>query len=77
MTNNKKDVYISKEEVDICKSCGREDDVRMGYCFDCVEAESIIVDGKDMYEKGNAKFAMEKLKMLIEKGWKPPDNKIK
>ena len=25
-----------------CKCCGRTQDTRMGYCFDCVEAESII-----------------------------------
>jgi predicted MPP superfamily phosphohydrolase len=23
----------------------------MGFCFDCVEAESIIVEGVDMYDK--------------------------
>lgn len=34
-----------------CKCCGRHLDTRMGYCFDCAEAESIIVEGVDMYDK--------------------------
>ncbi len=33
-----------------CKCCKREKDLRMGYCFDCVEAESIIQTGLDMYD---------------------------
>lgn len=53
-----------------CKVCGRPDETRMGVCWKCAEAESIIAEGKDMYDKGNAKTAIEKLKMLIEKGWK-------
>lgn len=34
-----------------CKCCGREKDLRLGYCFDCVEAESIIETGLDMYDE--------------------------
>jgi len=34
-----------------CKCCQREKDLRMGFCFDCVEAESIIVEGVDMYDE--------------------------
>ena len=34
-----------------CKCCGRTQDTRMGFCFDCVEAESVIVEGVDMYDK--------------------------
>lgn len=34
-----------------CKCCGREKDLRLGYCFDCVEAESIIQTGLDMYDE--------------------------
>lgn len=67
-----KDTYVSMENVSKCECCGQEDDLRMGYCFDCAEAESIIVNGSDMYDKGNAKTTFEKIKMLIEKGWKPP-----
>jgi len=33
-----------------CKCCKREQDLRMGYCFDCVEAESIIETGLDMFD---------------------------
>ena len=34
-----------------CKCCKREKELRMEYCFDCVEAESIIQEGLDMYDK--------------------------
>jgi len=67
------DTYVSMPNVAYCASCKRQKDLRMGYCFDCVEAESIIHDGKDMYEKGDAKTALQKVKFLIEKGWKPPE----
>jgi len=33
-----------------CKCCKREKELRMGYCLNCVEAESIIQDGTDMYD---------------------------
>jgi hypothetical protein len=48
----------------------------MGYCFDCVEAESIIQEGRDMYdeelsreEKTGMSKSMANLKFLIKKGW--------
>lgn len=34
-----------------CKCCNREKDLRFGICFDCADAESIIVEGVDMYDK--------------------------
>lgn len=37
-----------------CKCCNREislNDIRMGFCWDCVESESVIVEGVDMYDK--------------------------
>jgi hypothetical protein len=37
-----------------CKCCNRElslNDLRMDFCFDCVESESVIVEGVDMYDK--------------------------
>lgn len=34
-----------------CKCCNREQDLRFGVCFDCAEAESVVVDGVDMYDK--------------------------
>lgn len=58
-----------------CKICNKTKDTRMGVCFQCAEAESIISDGKDMYEKGidggdePAVTPMQKLKLLISKGW--------
>jgi len=46
----------------------------MGHCFRCVEAESIIAEGVDMYEKGidgkdvPAKTSLEKVALIIQKG---------
>jgi len=37
-----------------CKCCNRDrgkNDLRMGFCFNCVESESIIQEGVDMYDK--------------------------
>ena len=34
-----------------CRCCNREQELRMGFCFDCANAESIIVEGTDMYDK--------------------------
>lgn len=33
-----------------CKCCGQMSDTRMGYCFDCVECESVIENGLDMFD---------------------------
>lgn len=63
-----------------CKICKKEAETRYGVCFNCAEAESIIGTGVDMYDGGimvdrgskakkPAETAMEKLKLLIEKGW--------
>jgi len=59
-----------------CEVCNKKKDLRIGVCFDCAEAESIISEGLDMYDLGlnkkpiPAKRSMDKLKLLIEKGWK-------
>lgn len=37
-----------------CKCCKRENSIgnlRFGVCFDCANAESIITEGVDMYDK--------------------------
>lgn len=58
-----------------CNCCGKISDLRIGYCFDCADAESIIDEGLDMFDKGlnNTKIAaktpMEKLLLLKQKGW--------
>ena len=55
-----------------CKCCGRTQDTRMGFCFDCVEAESVIVEGVDMYDEeiplveGLTK-GMSKLQYILKK----------
>jgi hypothetical protein len=62
-----------RNNMDKCKICGKESgDTRLGVCWECAEAESIIDSGKDMYDKGDAKTAMQKLKMLIQYGWSNP-----
>jgi len=30
-----KNVYVSAENMGYCKGCGRREDLRDGYCFDC------------------------------------------
>lgn len=55
-----------------CKCCGATTDTRMGYCFDCVECESVIAEGVDMYDKeipkpeGMSK-TMSQLKYILAK----------
>ena len=34
-----------------CICCGREKELRFGVCFDCANAESIIVEGADMWDE--------------------------
>lgn len=47
----------------------------MEVCFDCAEAESIIEDGLDMYDKGidgseeSTKTSLQKVQLLVQKGW--------
>ena len=59
-----------------CNVCGKTAELRFGTCWDCAEAESIIFEGTDMYEKGlnksdePAKKPMDKLRLLIQKGWR-------
>lgn len=75
------DIYIVQETPGKCAACGRDEDLRMGHCFDCAEAESIIAEGTDMWEKDingvengdGSKRAMLKLHYLIKKGWRPPE----
>lgn len=34
-----------------CKCCNREEELRLGFCFDCASAESILKEGTDMFDK--------------------------
>ena len=57
-----------------CKFCGKGRELRFGGCFECADAESIIAEGRDMWDKGMendepATSPGQKLKMLIEHGW--------
>lgn len=56
---------------EICKLKVGANNYRLGVCFDCAEAESIITDGSDMSDKcmeGSA-TPRGKLLYLINKGW--------
>jgi hypothetical protein len=53
-----------------CKCCNREEELRMGFCFDCANAESVIVEGLDMFEEeipreGGLSLGMSKVKYIL------------
>lgn len=55
-----------------CACCHRDMDLRMGYCFDCVEMQSVFIDGTDMYDKkiktaGNEPESITRLKYIINR----------
>jgi hypothetical protein len=55
-----------------CKCCGRNLDLRFGVCFDCAEAESVIVEGVDMWDKEIPKVeglstALSKVHYILKK----------
>jgi hypothetical protein len=55
-----------------CKCCEREMELRLGYCFDCVNSESVIVEGVDMWDREIPKeddmsTSMSKLKYILKK----------
>ena len=55
-----------------CKCCNREsNDLRFGFCFDCANSESIIVEGMDMYDnpiekKEGMSKALSKLQEILK-----------
>jgi hypothetical protein len=55
-----------------CKCCERELELRFGFCFDCADAESVIVEGVDMYDNEITKeegmsMSMSKVKWILKK----------
>jgi len=67
--------YVIRERLGTCKFCEREDDLRYGACFECVDAQAIIGIGEDMYGEGEkgveipAKEASSRLRQLLKSGW--------
>lgn len=64
-----------------CKCCGRSLDLRMGFCFDCVEAESVIIEGVDMYDqeipqKEGLSKSMSKVQFILRKYIHISDQKL-
>lgn len=71
------ETYIVRERIDKCKICETTRDLRMGWCWDCAEAQNILATGKDMFEddvEGQyeipIKIVNERLEKLILKGWR-------
>lgn len=59
-----------------CIICERETNIentRLGVCWECATAESIIAEGVDMFDEGlngqSAKSPADKVKLLIKCGW--------
>ena len=55
-----------------CICCKREYELRLGFCFDCATAESIIQEGLDMYDKEIPKqegmsTSMSKVQYILKK----------
>jgi hypothetical protein len=55
-----------------CKCCGRNLELRFGVCFDCADAESVIVEGVDMCDKEIPKIeglstSLSKLQYILKK----------
>ena len=55
-----------------CKCCGRNLELRLGVCFDCADAESVIVEGVDMWDKEIPKIeglstSLSKLQYILKK----------
>ena len=64
-----------------CQICGRKvENIEGLICLPCLNAESIIVDGLTVLDKGlNGSFdpvstAFEKVKLLIQEGWQAPNS---
>ena len=55
-----------------CKCCEKNKELRFGFCIDCANAETVIIEGVDMYENRITKekdmsMAMSKYKYLLKK----------
>lgn len=55
-----------------CKCCNREQELRFGFCFDCADAESIIAEGKTMWDEEVPKVEglsthLSKLQYILKK----------
>jgi hypothetical protein len=55
-----------------CNCCGRNLELRFGVCFDCADAESVIVEGVDMWDKEIPKIeglstSLSKLQYILKK----------
>lgn len=58
----------------VCRVCHERPVTAMGACWRCIEAESIISEGLDMFDKGlsnnnlPAETAMDKVRLLVVRG---------
>lgn len=51
MLDEKNGTYYSGEQCGQCQICGKITDQRMGFCFSCADAQTIIATGSDMYDR--------------------------
>ena len=49
------DTYVSFAQVGTCRRCGREEDLRLGACFDCADhcGGRPIPGGHEIWDKDN------------------------
>lgn len=59
-----------------CVICKKDKELRLGFCFNCMNAQAIIGTDEDCYSTNenvyaelSAKEATRRLKMLIKEGW--------
>jgi hypothetical protein len=55
-----------------CKCCKREKELRFGVCFDCADAESVIVEGVNMRDneipkKEDLSTGLSKVQYILSK----------
>ena len=55
-----------------CKCCELEKELIFGFCFDCANAETVLIEGVDMHDNRIIKeegmsMAMSKYKYLLKK----------
>jgi len=64
--------WVNTNKMAQCKCCEREMELRMQYCFECVDAESVIFEGVNMWDQtipreDGMTTSMSKLKYILKK----------
>lgn len=48
-----------------CSCCGRKEDLRLGWCFECANSQAMLIDGKDMYDNDCSNWNKSEVLMFI------------